>query len=317
MRNQLKEKDMSYQSTTVAEILDRTISLEEMTHGAETRSHLAMFATEVAKAMPHVKFARSGGHGREIHRLHVYMPNQEYTLGQIGRGDFSINGCTTTYMVFSRNIKNGKIQSWRDQHNMVLSEDLKRAVKNALRYLTPMSCYEIARESYDEFRGGLSSAIARVKDDFENLSRACMVRRTFEAEFRNLLAQNVTFITPEFQGAAAQFITASTDAQVASMRKVGALFVRIRNMGIADGGMAEIITFRQNLIDMYTMPSMGGNAPVLMEMSALSDELQAKLATLSMMPLNTYAEGLGVKAADNLYWVECDLNAPQRPPHAE
>jgi hypothetical protein len=54
-----------------------------------------------------------------------------------------------------------------------------------------------------------------------------------------------------------------------------------------------------------------------MEMSALSDELQAKLATLSMMPLNTYAEGLGVKAADNLYWVECDLNAPQRPPHAE
>jgi hypothetical protein len=81
--------------------------------------------------------------------------------------------------------------------------------------------------------------------------------------------------------------------------------------------MAEIITFSQNLIDMYTMPSMGGNAPVLMEMSALSDELQAKLATLSMMPLNTYAEGLGVKAADNLYWVECDLNAPQRPPHAE
>jgi len=46
-------------------------------------------------------------------------------------------------------------------------------------------------------------------------------------------------------------------------------------------------------------------------------DLQAKLATLSMMPLNTYAEGLGVKAADSLYWVECDLNAPQRPLHAE
>ena len=309
---------MSYQSTTVAEILDRKISLEDLTIGVDTNPQLAMFATEVAKAMPHVKFAR-GGFGY-TQRLHVYIPNQEYTLGQIGRGDFSVNACTETFMVFSRNIKNGKIASWRDQYNMALSEDLKRAVKNALKYLTPMSCYEIARESYDEFRGGLSDAIRRVKDDFEKLSRACMKRNIFEAEFRNLLAQNVTFITSEFQEAAAQFITASTDAQVATMRKVGALFVRIRNMGAADEGMAEIITFSQNLIDMYTMPSRGDQgliAPVLMKMSALSDELQAKLATLSMMPLNTYAEGLGVKAADGLYWVECDLNAPQRPLHAE
>jgi hypothetical protein len=305
---------MSYQSTPVADVVAREISLEDLTHGAETHSHLAMFASEVAKAMPHVKFARVGSGST---RLHVYIPSHEYTLGQIGRGDFAINGSSFTYMVFSRNIKNGKVTKWRDQYNMVTTEDLKRATKNALKYLTPMSCVEIARESYDEFRDGLSSAITRVKDDFSKLSSACMVRKTFEAEFRNLLAQNVTFITPEFQNAAAHFVSAATDAQAAAMRKVGALFIRIRNMGAVDEGMAEIITFSQNLIDMYTMPNRSDVAPVLMKMSALSDELQAKLATLSMMPLNTYAEGLGVKAADNLYWVECDLNAPQRPLHAE
>jgi len=120
----------------------------------------------------------------------------------------------------------------------------------------------------------------------------------------------VTFVTPEFQKAAREYKEAELTSKTAMVRKVGALFVRVRTMGQGDDNlMAEIINFKTDLIGKYYVKNVHpDNRPQsLVKMSDLSEDLQSKLATLSMMPENTYTTDLGMKVSDTLYWVEQDV----------
>lgn len=304
---------MGFVSTPVSAIKDFTVCDAKgwdcmEPHANDVEPHLRLFINELRKAAPWMRFAVDRVMPT-IREVYVYMDNNEYTLGRIGYGDYAIRDTNRVYMVSSRNITNGKVANWRNQHYMVQTEDPKRAVKSALKYLTPMSCFEIAGESYDTFHSGIRETKNNRVTQSADLLSACRNLGTFAAEFQNLLTQNVTFITPEFQKAAREYKEADRTAQTARMRKVGALFIRVRNMGGEDNLMAEVINFKTDLIDVYYLKNLSAERRTqgLLKMSDLSDDLQAKLATLSMMPENTYTEGLGMKASDTMYWVEQDV----------
>lgn len=305
---------MGYTNTPVSAIKDFTVCDAKgwdcmEPHANDVHPNLAEFINELRRAAPWMRFAvdRVMPYIREVY---VYMDNNEYALGRVGFGDYAIRDTNSVYMVSSRNIENKKVANWRNQHYMVQTEDLKRAVKSALKYLTPMSCVEIASESYDTFHAGIrETKNNRVIQSAELLS-ACRSASVFSVEFQNLLTQNVNFVTPEFQKAAREYKEADRTAQTARMRKVGGLFVRVRNMGQGeDNLMVETINFKTDLIDVYYLKNLSADRRTqgLLKMSDLSEDLQSKLATLSMMPENTYTEGLGLKASDTTYWVEQDV----------
>lgn len=304
---------MGFKNTPVSAIKDFTVCDAKgwdcmEPHANDVTPMLRIFINELRKAAPWMRFAVDRVMPT-IREVYVYMDNHEYALGRVGYGDYAIHDTNSVYMVSSRNIENGKVANWRSQHHMVQTEDLKRAVKSALKYLTPMSCVEIASESYDTFHAGIrETRNNRVIQSAELLS-ACRSASVFSVEFQNLLAQNVNFVTPEFQRAAREYKEADRTAQTARMRKVGALFVRVRNMGGEDNLMAEVITFKTDLIEKYYLKHISDafRPQSLVKMSDLSEDLQSKLATLSMMPENTYTEGLGLKASDTTYWVEQDV----------
>lgn len=305
---------MGYTNTPVSAIKDFTVCDAKgwdcmEPHANDVHPNLAEFINELRRAAPWMRFAvdRVIPYIREVY---VYMDNHEYALGRVGYGDYAIHDTNTVYMVSSRNIKNGKVADWRNQHHMVQTEDLKRAVKSALKYLTPMSCFEIAGESYGTFHSGIRETKNNRIIQSADLLSACRSASVFSVEFQNLLTQNVNFVTPEFQKAAREYKEADRTAQAARMRKVGALFVRVRTMGQGeDNLMAEIINFKTDLIDRYYIKHVHADnrSQSLVKMSDLSEDLQSKLATLSMMPENTYTEGLGMKASDTMYWIEQDV----------
>ena len=275
-------------------------------HQTDVIAQLRIFINELRRVAPWLRFA-AGAPASYVREVYVYIDNNEFTLGTIGFGDYAVRGTNSVYMVSSRNIRNGKVADWRSQYHTAQTEDLKRAVKNALKYLTPMSCLEIAVTSYSTFHDGIRETKNAKVSTSSDLMSACRSVSTFSAEFHNLLAQGVTFITPEFQKAAREYKEADIVAQTAKMRKVGALFIRIRNMGTAeDNLMVETIEYKTDLLPIYYVNKVTGTQG-MMKLSDLSDELQAKLATLSMMPIDTYTEGLGVKASDTTYWVEKDV----------
>ena len=305
---------MGYTNTPVSAVKDFTVCDAKgwdcmEPHANDVTPMLRIFIDELRKHAPWMRFAVDRVMPT-IREVYVYMDNNEYTLGRVGYGDYAIRDTNTVYMVSSRNIKNGKVADWRSQHHMVQTEDLKRAVKSALKYLTPMSCLEIASESYGTFHSGIrESKTIKLTQSTELLS-ACRSMSTFTVEFQNLLAQNVTFVTPEFQKAATEYKEAAATSNTARMRKIGALFVRVRDMGQGeDNLMVETIYFKTDLIDKYYAKNIHpDNRPQgLLKMSDLSEDLQSKLATLSMMPIDTYTEGLGVKASDTTYWIEQDV----------
>jgi hypothetical protein len=305
---------MGYTNTPVSAIREFTVCDAKGwdcmgPHANDVHPNLAEFVNELRRAAPWLRFAvdRVIPYIREVY---VYMDNHEYALGRVGYGDYAIRDTNTVYMVSSRNIKNGKVADWRSQHHMVQTEDLKRAVKSALKYLTPMSCVEIASESYDTFHSGIRETKNNKITQSGDLLSACRSASVFSVEFQNLLTQNVTFVTPEFQKAAREYKEAELTSKTAMVRKVGALFVRVRTMGQGDDNlMAEIINFKTDLIGKYYVKNVHpDNRPQsLVKMSDLSEDLQSKLATLSMMPENTYTTDLGMKVSDTLYWVEQDV----------
>lgn len=302
---------MSYSNVPVSAFKEYTVcdanGWEVMgPHQTDVISKLAEFVNELRRVAPWLRFA-AGKPASYVREVYVYIDNHEFALGMIGHGDYALRGSNSVYMVSSRNIKNGKVQDWRGQHHMAQTEDLKRAVKNALKYLTPMSVVEIADTSYATFHSGIKDTKNTKVTASSDLLSACRNVSTFSAEFHNLLVQGVTFLTPEFQKAAREYREAEITAQAARMRKVGALFIRVRNMGTAeDNLMVETIEYKTDLISTYYIKHVKGTQG-MMKMSDLSDDLQAKLATLSMMPIDTYTEGLGVKASDTTYWVEQDV----------
>ena len=99
--------------------------------------------------------------------LYVYMDGMPFILGAVGYGDFSTsrNG-DKSYMVYSRKISNDKYNSYNDQHYMTLSTDIKKAVKNASKFIMPYTNLEIASVYFPNIQNNVNSNVSNAGDGF-------------------------------------------------------------------------------------------------------------------------------------------------------
>lgn len=270
-----------------------------------------MMARELRKANPAVKFAgrRATMHNSQYaySSLYVYLPGHDMTMGWIGYGAYGIDGTTHKYTVSSRKIKNEKVAAWRDQFNMVMSDDVKRAVKNACKYLVPWTDYEIAMQSFSGFHDHVSDPLKEVVGAANKFLNECTPHRVLRVELKNLIQQGAMFVTNEFKSAAAQFLKAEADAEAEKLRKVGALYVRVFEQ--AGRQMVSVTTLGRNVRDNGT--ALRSTDPVLLmesdEFALLNPDVAAKIAVLTTMSPDTYVPNVGERVAAQEFWVEIDL----------
>lgn len=279
--------------------------------GRPVSINTALMAQEFRKVNPRVKFA-----GRSVTvssgeyaygTLWVYLPGQDVTMGWIGYGTHGVNKTVSKYVVCSRKIKNEKVASWRDQYHMVATDDIKRAVKNACKYLVPWTDHEIAEQSFGEFQARAADPLKEVVGTANKFLSECSPHRVLRAELKNLIRQGASFVTDEFKTAAVQFLQAEAEAEAEKLRKVGGLYVRVFEQ--AGRQVASVLTLSRNVRD--PAARVRSTDPVLVmdadDLSTTRPDVAAKIAVLTTMSPGTYVPNVGERVAAGEFWVEIDL----------
>jgi hypothetical protein len=269
---------------------------------------LYQFASALRKAMPGVKFGYDWASLRGINNfgvseVWVYYPGQEYALGYIGHGDYAINENNTVYAVYSRKVSHKKIKRNNPQHYMLQSKDMDKAVKNAKRALLPYTMQEVANRSINDFAENTRAVVAEAESEAKGYIRKCRDEDVMEKELRNLIGLGVQFATPEFQAAATHFLTAEAEARDKKAHLQGAYFIRLYER--FNGMHADILTYDRKVkgASKYSATPEPVESKTL-KADELPEDVQMKIATLSMMDVDTYVPMVGHKASATSFWIE-------------
>lgn len=280
----------------------------EYFNGWKVSKEMFDYLNALTKAMPKTKFAPyntewfNNGCERQICKFAVYMDEFPYALGFVGHGFFSVKGGSRAYMIESRKIKNTKYSPHRDQYYMQMTTDLKKAVKNASTYLTPYSIKELAHFTYRAF----SRNVEKVKDDVDGLHHK--ITRPIRdktsvviAEMKNLMAQNVTFVTQEFQDLAKIFVDTLAEQEEERKRHVFGVYVRIRNIGTDTyADIYKVYDVKNNL---YSVKDDGSSSTTTL-VADLDPEIAGNIAVLNMLQDEQYVPRVGYKVDATTFWLE-------------
>lgn len=297
-------------------------SWEHQFQGSAVTEELKNFLIQVSSVMPNVKFYpfndESMHHNflcKESNSMQfkqifvvsdwfVYVDDFPYELGRLSYKDHSAksNG-ELTYGIYSRKIQNAKYHSGRDQHNMMMSKDLSKAIKLAKTYLTPYSTYELATASYE----GMHQRTCKALEDTARGMRVAIepIRNetnTLIAEMMHLIKQGTQFSTEGFKLVANQLEAKVMAYKAEEERKVGALFVRLYNIGedtYAD--VQEASNIRHNA---FAGKGLNGSSTLTYKMSDLPEDVAHAVASLSILERDQYVTGVGMKVDERHFWVE-------------
>ena len=230
----------------------------------------------------------------------VYIEGSDYVVGVIGFGKkYGIKEAEkSVYMINSRKIQNEKFAEHRDQYYMSFVNDHKKAVRLALSKLVPYSPKEMANLSIYDFKQHIEGVRADVQRGVSSLVSPLQDRNILMREMRNLIAQNTMFVTEEFQKAAAGFIKAEEEWNEVRNKPVHGYYVYVRMVG--DEQWVDIVeaTDAQKYHNVDHCPVT--STPV----SDVPEDIQGKVAVLSMANIGQYMQGVGVRTSDKSFWLE-------------
>ena len=230
----------------------------------------------------------------------VYIEGSDYVVGVIGHGKkYGIKEVDkSVYMINSRKIANDKFASHRDQYYMSFVSDHKKAVRLALSKLVPYSPKEMANISIHDFKDHIESVRNNVRSGVSNLISPLSDRNILMREMRNLIAQNTMFVTEEFQRAAAGFIKAEEEWNEVRNKPVHGYYVYVRMVGSEQ--WVDIV----EATDAQKYHSVEHCPVTSMPVSDVPEDIQGKVAVLSMGQIGQYMQGVGVRTTEKSFWLE-------------
>ena len=230
----------------------------------------------------------------------VYIEGSDYVVGVIGHGKkYGIKEVDkSVYMIQSRKINNEKFAEHRDQYWMSFVADHKKAVRLALSKLVPYSPKEMANITISDFKDHIEQVRNTVRSGVHGLISPLSDRNILMREMRNLIAQNTMFVTEEFQRAAAGFIKAEEEWNEVRNKPVHGYYVYVRMVGSEQ--WVDIV----EATDAQKYHSVEHCPVTSMPVSDVPEDIQGKVAVLSMGALGQYMQGVGVRTTEKSFWLE-------------
>lgn len=290
--------------------------------GFPCSKELMEFATGVQKAMPKVKFYpntltfmnvpindengvyQTTKSMRVCDEFFVYMDEFPFDIGRIGYGDNGVKSGDSSYSVYSRKISNAKYAVHRDQHHMVMTTDVAKAVKNASKHLSPFTTRELAQAFYEPMHHNVSRVYEQVKIKMMNGARGIVDNRmAILQEVQFLAKQGVEFTTPEFRELAGNVDQLIADYNEQDKRNVSAFFVRFKKVGdetYAD--LQEVLNVREIRWDarMNTKDTQA----LTYHVNEIPQDIAGQIAVLNILEDDGYVAGVGMKLDETTFWVE-------------
>ena len=289
--------------------------------GIAVQEEMQQFLTELSKAMPKVKLIpyndtrvtenvqnEDGQMGYKSYYLMksflVCTDDYPFALGFVSYGDHAVDRSDDfTYAVLSRKIENPKYACHREQHNMMMSKDMKKAIKLAKTYLTPYTTHELATAMYDPIHDNTQRELHRTQRQMrDTLDPVIHNHEIIIAELLNMIRQGVEFSTPQFRDIAKCLQDRVEVYKEQADRQVSALFVRLYNIGedtYAD--VKEATDVRRNSMGKSALKDTETKTYALSE---LPEDITHSIASLNILNNNQYVTNVGMKVDDRHFWVE-------------
>ena len=254
--------------------------------------------------------------GSPNNMLCVYREGDNYVMGMIGYGDFQNAGDgNDRYAVWSPNIRNMKYNGGLQQ-NMSLALDMNKAVKNAMKYIRPLSLQQTVKQSLRQCRNAASEVVSQIRDKAGETRRE-LVNNFFDTgtistpkpnalqrELKYMVESGYEFLDKDLGASLGKLIASMKELDVArDTNKNTFTFVEAfvsptgRQMFRVGAGVDANNYYRFDLDGEVT------EGVALYEQHNLPEELAGKLSVLSMLEEGGYVEGVGYRAADSIFYL--------------
>jgi hypothetical protein len=242
----------------------------------------------------------------------VYRTGDTYALGWIGYGPFQYRGDAHLYTVYSPYIRNKKYGGG-DHVFMAMSIKRPTAVKNALKYLRPLSMSVIIDQSRLQCRDGFNKMLTTAKENMVRVSSRldCNLFPSYNfnttsalrAELKHLVDTGYKFLDPSVGEQLSNYFALMQEVAEAGNRDPKFTFVEVLPDPRAQGG-ATLRVVLQHDVSRYYFSADDSN--VIHETYAAADapeDLLHKLAVLNMVEDGHYVEGVGYRESSRVFYL--------------
>lgn len=283
---------------------------------------LVEFAEEVVKAMPNIKFLpieqeyisftvkdingvyQTSKSIRVFNEFALYL--EEYPL-DIGRINFKDNGArkknVNTYGVYSRKITNAKYATHRDQFHMVTATDVKKAVKNVSKYVSPFSTKELAQAYYENIRNNVGQSASKVQSELRSVASPIANDQVdLLKEILNLKKQGAQFSSARFREVADNIEDLMSRYEAERTRDPSAIFVRFYQVGEETYfSMQQAIELKKNYSTLQGTEEMKVEGKPVSE---IPEDVMGAVSVLSILNDGQYVANIGTKINSKHFWIE-------------
>lgn len=256
------------------------------------------FADALRKKLRGVEFYKCYEKGNALWVVH---PDDPYAMGYIGYGDIMKTSDEPKYYIYCRTINNDKYNTYDDFHFMKMRGDIDAAVRVACQHLRPYTPLE--RVSVDS--KAVNDVIDTYRSTFDREETKC--RRAIIGSSNHQLDENALFnelhraIEQGYQPTDMTLVDkvrdwrkAYDDEQSVRREILPATFVLHNPDNTFTVGKIS------NLTDFAFTPA--HDTPI-QTVHSLSEDIEGKVAVLSMVDTKHYVAGVGVRLASGGFYV--------------
>ena len=304
---------MLYSILKVSDI-NKKIDVEQQ---KEARDYLASqrelqeFMAEIRKSFRGVLFTQDAGDKR---RVYVHMPNDPYVMGYIGYGDFltTAKAMQSSYVISSRHIMNYKYADHNDQHYMAMSINLSTAVRNAKKYLRPLTTKDMALDQWTESdmrrKSKDTKSAMEVKRNNALSDLLAKSNRTLNIEYNPMLEYMRTLVTvgheftdKELESNLLSYFALEKDVNAFSGNDIDVDYVRVyEKYGKQVFDVVPLIredSYRSALGNLTTY-----------DKDKVPEDIMGKVSVLSMVENGHWVDDVGYRVDATMFYVTAQSN---------
>jgi len=287
--------------------INRKADLEKQQEARDklaSNSHLQDYMKALRVAFRGIVFTP---HPHDVRRVWVHMPKDPFCLGWIGYGDFqtTVSADKSSYVVYSKNISNWKYGDYNDQYHMAMSVNLNTAVRNAKKYLRPLSTSDMALEKYDEMITHSEKSKSRASNDVYNalndmLRNSANQPNALVEYMRTLVNTGHEFTDKELEGTLLNYFKLEKELTELKHKVIKTVFVRVHER------------FGKQVFDVATVVKDGyknkTESVVAYSKDDLPEDIMGKISALSMVENGHWVDDVGYRVDATLFYVVLAAN---------
>ena len=279
------------------------------THAYDHPVGLMDFAHEVEQKTKYLTYPK------DHHSKWVYRESDSFPMGYISfkdTRDHKASDDDPKYLVYSPNIHNGKY-SYGDRMHMAQATTKEKAVKNAVTYLRALTVPQVVEITKDTCRRKAASQTDDLRNDVRKKADSVLEDmfstykydkpNALQVELRYMVESGHEFVNKELGQQLKEIFTGFDEFKEARENNSDSfLFVEAYQ------------SFGQNKFRCAPVDLSGyGDEAVKRELQTirgeddLPEDIKGKLAVLGMVDVEHYVDGVGYRAAENIFYLRGEL----------